>query len=214
MIKANLIVLDFETGGSDASQNPITEVALQVLDGTTLQPLTQYENYVKPYNNLTLDPKALEYTGISTALLAERGIDVKTLYTDLTQIFKDAKVGKSKPILVGHNVGFDIQFLEYLPTMFKQTSEHIYSYIEKIPIDTIRLAKLCWMNTYSKDDKSLTLSACCQRADIEITQAHSAMGDVEATVQLLTFFVNRLQSGENQVTEVKKSTKQRNYFQL
>ncbi len=41
-------------------------------------------------------------------------------------------------------------------------------------------------------DEKLTLSACCERAKILLSDAHGAMNDVEATADLFRWFVKRM----------------------
>ena len=49
----NFVVLDLETGGFSASKNPITEIAVIVLD-INLNEILRYENYIKPYKVLMM----------------------------------------------------------------------------------------------------------------------------------------------------------------
>lgn len=87
MKKANYIVFDCETGGLDCKKNPILEIALVTLDGKTLKEINRYETYVKPYDNLFVDPKALAANGIKLRDCETHGITKKEFVKNIIQYF-------------------------------------------------------------------------------------------------------------------------------
>lgn len=194
-MKNNLIVLDVETGGLDPTKSPITQVALQVLEPVKLDPTFDFDTFVQPYNNLTIDKKALESSRVSMAQV-KTGVTSLELIKYLTTIFKSAnKSGKdqTKPILVGHNIGFDFQFLEYL---FNFHNKNLYDFIQRIAQDTIWLCRLYEMSLKSDENSKFTLAACCDRLGIELHGAHGAPADVEATRLLFTKLIKLLRNAD------------------
>ncbi len=208
-----IICLDFETGGLKSKKNPATQIAYQAFELDTYKPLLEYSSYIQPYADLEIEDEALKYTGITYAQLAN-GIDSKELVKKMCEDFKSVTHSHTKkPILLGHNVGFDINFLTFLFTFNKVDIEKYLSCNEGIPnsIDTLSSAKKKW----AKDDKmtSYNLASCCQKAGIEIIDAHDAMNDVKATKELFFYFTNGLRSGSHDSTEeTTKHTRLRNHF--
>lgn len=189
----NYIVFDFETGGLDCEKNPITQVGLIVLDGATLQEKERYSTYVQNYNSLDYVQKALDYTG-TTMDDINKGKLLPEVVEDMKQIFLRSVEGKGKfkrkPIMVGHNIdAFDMDFLDYI---FDACSEDISKYISRTTKDTMWMAFDCWQE---EGIDKYNLQVCCERAKVDLIGAHDAMNDVEATVGLFKFFLNRMRGG-------------------
>ena len=212
--KNNYIVLDCETGGLSADKNPITQFACIVLDPKTLKELHRFETFVQGYADLKHEAEALRFTGIKMQDI-ESGITVNELVTKLREISDEFKVGRmphTRPLIVGHNVPFDITFIK---KAFEIVSKHKYrkTYPEDVFFDTMQLSRLRWVDEFTPSDNLLNLKTCCDRADIELVNAHSAMGDVEATVQLFKYFIQSMKSGPNNQQGPTK-TKTRQFFDL
>lgn len=208
------IVLDYETGGLIAAKNAITEIAMIGVSGETLQEVGRYESYVYPYL-YEYDQKALDYTGITMDKLYDKGKDLKTVVVEMAEKFdewykKTSNSRYKKPILVGHNITFDIGFIQQT---FKDCKIDLSKYIagEKdffgnfFPtfIDTIHISKLA----LGHDDTmtSYKLTNCCMKMGVDLTDAHKAMNDVEATKELLIKYVNKLRSvgGDESVNKIR-----------
>lgn len=214
--------IDFETGGLNPKLNPATQVAYQAFELDSYKPILEFSSFIQPYNNLKLEDEAMKFTGITYQQLAN-GMDSKEIVDKLCEDFKVGNTSGShtkKPVLLGHNIGFDIGFLCYLFNLYKvdigkylACNKNYMGHEIPASIDTILLAKQKWAN-----DPKMTkfnLSACCQKAGIEITDAHNAMNDVKATKELFFYFTNTLRSGSSQgTTESTKHTRVRNHFQF
>lgn len=196
------IVIDFETGGLQGNKNPITEVAMLCVDGHTMEEIGRYDSYVKPYLGYEYDPKALDYTNLTLEKLTKEGKDLEVVVREIVEKVKEwhqktTNTHTKKPILVGHNVQFDISFLQQI---FKETKNDLSKYFNgKLDFfgkfypdyqDTQTLAKFA----YGWDDNfnSFKLGNCIQRAGQTLTDAHKAINDVIGTKELLIHFVNKL----------------------
>lgn len=193
MIKSNYIVFDCETGGLDETKNPITQFAAIVLDGKTLKELDRWETYVKPYNGLIVEKDALERTMVNMSDI-NRGLGVKEFVETTAEFFeahravtKQKEMGRLVP--VGHNIPFDERFLNYAFGLQKKTD--IYFWLFSNFIDTLPLAKLAFGLTGAE---KINLGASCERAKIKLTDAHGAMNDVEATADLLRWFMKKMRA--------------------
>lgn len=202
------IIIDFETGGLKSKINPATEVAMLCLDGITLQEVGRYESYIQPYL-YEYDQKTLDYTNITMEKLKNEGKPLQQVGNEMMENLKDwySKTTNSytkKPILVGHNVNFDIGFLQQI---FKETKNDIRKYLDGnddffgnyLPsyLDTMSLSKMA----FGDDDNftSYKLTNCVVKAGLSITDAHKAMNDVIATKELFINFVNRMRSVNTQL---------------
>lgn len=188
------ICYDLETGGLDEHKNPITEIALIVYDAETLKEVDRFESLIKPYDNLTLEPKALEVTGITKEML-KQGEQIEDIVEVLIAIFETYTKGSSKfklkPILVGHNIQeFDNKFLEYA---FERQEKNLYDYIGGSQ-DTLNLGRARWVG----QQKKFNLTSCCKSAGVEVVDAHRAINDVEANKELHINFINAMRSNSNQ----------------
>ncbi len=198
--KSKIVVFDFETGGLDPMFNPAMEIALVSLDRVTLQEEVIYESLIKNYSingeRLVYHPKALEVHGIDPAQCEREGKSPKELVEVLIRYFKELTPprdysGRNLPILCGHNVAFDIGFLQ---TIFRVAGEdltkHVLSNNGTIKhIDTMEVAIDCW-NDNTKI--SYALAACCERAGLGNFLAHSAMADTRITADLYRYFIGKL----------------------
>jgi DNA polymerase III epsilon subunit-like protein len=210
----SIICIDVETGGLHPSKNPVTQIAYQAFELDTYKPLLEFSSYIKPYDTgLVYEPKAMDYTGITAQHLAS-GLDLKSVVKQMWEDFSRVTSSHTKkPILLGHNVGFDIGFIKQVFNYCKVDIAKVLDCNHDIPksIDTLSLAKQKW----AKDEKVTTynLTACCQRAGIELIDAHDALNDVKGTKELFFYFTNGLRSGDTQNTEeTTKHTRIRNNF--
>lgn len=200
-------VLDFETGGFDYKKQAVTEIAMKILDGETLQEIGRYEAYVKPYG-YEYEQEALDFTGITLEKLEKEGKELAIVVKELCQFIDECREKdgtksshNKKPILVGQNIQFDKGFLHQI---FHETKTDLkkylsgdvdfYGHFHPESIDSIHLAKL----TFANDDtvSSYKLTLICIKLGLDIIDAHKAMNDVDATSNVLSHLTSRLRSGE------------------
>lgn len=224
------IVLDFETGGLQHKLCPATEIGVVVLHPDTLEEVSRYSQYIKsdlqmvddsfkptsipenPYEGGYYFRGAFNTTGIKIETIQSEGLDVNKVVAGLIEEFKKAKFTKSgfsKPMIVGHNLAFDIP---YLQTLFKLAKQDLSKYILGVKDhhdvwypaykDTMHISKECWPK-----EEVFKLGVCCARAGIEIYDAHRAINDVVATCDLLRYFWFRMRSDSvsGEKTEIKKT---------
>lgn len=198
------IVMDFETGGLDCIKNPIIEFAAIAIKGHNYEQILAYDNIIKPYDEkLVYEPDAERIHGISKDRAFKSGVPLSQFGEDFITICQEANVENSKiakPCLVGHNIGFDIPFLcnaaerckidlsKYLDGFFdhKKTFQPAY-------IDTIKMMKNADGGSPDAGIK-FSLTECCRRFGIEITDAHHAMNDVIPTKELFIQLMTRIRS--------------------
>lgn len=193
-MKNNIVVLDLETGGLSSEKNPITEIGLIVYEPVYFSEVQRFQTFVKPYDDLTVEPKALEASRVDMRSV-NAGMEVTQALKRLIEIFKKytEKGRYGKPILAGHNfTDFDINFLMY---MFRRSNQDLFDYVDTFIYDTIRLFAHLEANEKGADKYKYNLSALTDRYNISLTSAHGAIADVEATGKLLFQYLSRVRGG-------------------
>lgn len=216
MQKSNYIVFDCETGGLDESKNPITQYAAVVLDGSTLKEIDRWETYVKPYNDLEISKEALEKTMVNISDV-NSGLSLKEFIAVAKEFWKQHQVrtkykDMGRLVPVGHNITFDIRFINKAMELDGSKENMFETHYENF-IDTFALAKMTWG---IKGDEKLRLGVCSERAGIDLTDAHGAMNDVEATADLFRYYVKNLRNEKivKKVVEEASRTKGREFFEF
>ena len=210
-----LLIIDTETGGLDPRTNAILEVAGLVWErnpGQAGRILGKFRYAVDDPDG-TCEPRALEINGIDLA--THRGMSpelVVALIEDFIQVVyrDDAKPrvngipSVERVVLGGHNVGFDVGFLKRLydladkPKGFFGFFKNLYRLV--VPRDSHdsryekifshRLIDTCGVVRYLVLAGALPLEGAGSQEAFEyfgITpeDAHTALGDAEATAKLL-----------------------------
>ena len=156
------VVFDLETTGLSPFKDEIIEIgAVKVdKDGKIIETFTTLVKPTQPVSEFIQN-----LTGISNEMLA----DAPSIYTVLPRFADFA--GES--ILVGHNVTFDIAFV--------QQKAKIYNDIRLLNpyVDTLSLTRKVYPNL-----KSYKLQDLIKEFDLKTYAAHRALADVVATQQL------------------------------
>lgn len=187
----NYIVTDVETGGLDATKNAITEIAAIAVRGDEgMEEIARYTSYIKPYGNLGYEPKALEFTGITMDMIND-GEDYRKVVKGLEDVFQEANKGcgrNKKPILVGHNITFDINFYLKLFELAKvDLSKYLhgkkdcYGNWSPIYIDTLATSNMKFGGT---EIPNLKLATCVDFTGVQLIDCHRAIDDTIMTKEM------------------------------
>ncbi|MCA9979857.1 MAG: DEAD/DEAH box helicase family protein, partial [Anaerolineales bacterium] len=151
--------LDLETTGLDPRTDSVIEIAIVVLENGTL--IEEYQSFVRPH--VPIPPEVTDITGITEDMVA----DAPTLFALRTQIRR--LLGDH--VVVGHNVGFDLGFLQQESLGTSNTA-----------VDTVTLASILLPRAgrygleYLAEYLMLTID--------DSGQAHRALADVLLTAEL------------------------------
>lgn len=157
-----LLFLDIETTGLDPENAELIELSAIRLSADFSKKTTVFDELVLP-TSLEIPPFVQNLTGITPDLLRESGKKIDTVRADF------AKFLHKDDIICGHNISFDIGFLQY----------NGFS-IDNDSLDTFPLA-----NLLLPDEPSFALEALTQKYKIDHENAHRALADVEANIGLL-----------------------------
>src|SRR5690606_23154183 len=181
------VVVDVETGGFDCERDALLELAVVVI-GMDAQgfvfPHAPVSTHVEPFPGANLDPRALAITG-SDADHPFR--NARGERAALAHVFAPVRAALraadcQRAILVGHNAGFDLSFLNAAVrrTGHKRNPFHPFS-----NFDTVTLAGLAYGQTV------LARAVAASGSHWDPSQAHSAVYDTERTAELFCGIINR-----------------------
>ena len=156
------VVFDLETTGLSPFKDEIIEIGAAKVDkdGKIIETFTMLVKPTKPVSEFIQN-----LTGISNEMLA----DAPSIYTVLPRFADFA--GDS--ILVGHNVTFDIEFVQQKAKIYKDIK------LLNPYVDTLSLTRKVYPNL-----KSYKLQDLIKEFDLKTYAAHRALADVVATQQL------------------------------
>jgi len=181
------VVVDVETGGFDARNNALLEVAAVILEMDRMGKLQIKESYTKniqPFEGAVIEQSALEFTGIdiydSEREAEEEGEAVREIFRPIRR--EISETGCTRAVMVAHNAHFDLGFINAAVerNQIKRNPFHPFSCF-----DTSTLAGLAYGQT--------VLAKACQTADIAFDNqdAHSALYDATKTAELFCIIVNK-----------------------
>ncbi|MCU0677610.1 MAG: 3'-5' exonuclease [Myxococcota bacterium] len=169
----DLVFLDVETTGLDPQKHEILEVAAIRVTHDLSRILDKFCTKVRPTRLHDADPAALEVNGYSDAEWAD-AIDLDEALTVLWPILEGA-------VPAGHNVGFDLRFLEAAAHTTGRATE-----TSALPTDYHRLdtASLAWLLITTGQSSRWNLDATCAALGIVQERKHRALDDVRAALQV------------------------------
>lgn len=178
-----ILYFDVETTGRDPKVNEIIQFsAIVEIDGEVKETVNWY---CQPTRWENVEPEALEVTGktieeLQTYPPASALMDgLESLFNEY--IDKYDKTDKFYP--AGHNVGFDLDFLQ---AFWKQHGDKYGtgSYQNWRSLDSRVLAHFLITAGKIPEPENIKLSTLCAQFDIPIN-AHDAMSDITATRELI-----------------------------
>jgi DNA polymerase III epsilon subunit-like protein len=161
-----ILAFDTETTGLDCKTNDVVEFGCCLYDENQNK-LHDYSKLFK--TKMRMSQEVINIHGITHDMLTADGAWFKDEYENILEIFNSAD------IYVGHNVTFDIDFMK---EMFLKVGAQMP---EKPFIDTISVA---YRYVPSKESKR-SLTALCKWAKIPLENAHRALDDAEASINLM-----------------------------
>lgn len=182
----NILVVDVETGGLDPEKNGICSVTLKKYDDEP-----ELTIFFKPNRKLKYEDKALEINNISMEELEDKGVNEKTAVVTI-QCFITENFDE-KPIPLGQNTKFDLDFLKEL---FKRNDEDLKEIIDYKKLDTIVVAGALIM-AGKIDCESVRLGDLHEKLFGEpIREQHTSRADVIATERIFKRMIELIKEVE------------------
>lgn len=174
-----LVFVDIETTGLDPNTHEIIEIACLVVDPQTLEVKKEYHSKVQPKHLETADPIALEKNKFSP----EAWVSAKPLRQVLDELNTLAPSGMP----VGYNVSFDRKFIEEAFQKERVVSNFDYHWIDIMSL-------VYWKLLSDRRLKRLKLIHVCKVLDVSLEEAHTAMGDIRATLAVYRYLKEEITS--------------------
>lgn len=175
---AKVIYIDTETTGLNPKKHGLTEVYAVLVDNGNI--ISEWGSKINPFTYFPqrdIEDDALNIQGISYQDLAKYPDQAKAL--DAFLKWTRRHLDGNRVSIVGYNVGFDIDFLV---EWFDENVYDLYDTFSHRSLDVLDLVRhLQYAGVIQPKDGKLT--TLCEYFDIPI-DAHTAMGDVIATMQL------------------------------
>lgn len=162
--------LDLETTGLDPQRDSILEISW-VLEDETGQQIETFDEVFHP-DKSPLTPFVTHLTGITESEISRKGKRLATLRTVLSEKLKNS-------VIVGHNIDFDLQFLQENGVEVSQNQR----------IDTHELARILLVG-----EESFSLEVLSKKYDFEHKDAHRALSDARASRELFRFLQQKIEA--------------------
>jgi len=163
-----LAFLDVETTGLDPTKHEIIEIAIIVEEGGEIKEI--FETKIKPQNLERASPEALEINGYNKN---PKAWDSAPNFSEVGHLIAKTLKGC---VLVGHNVGFDEEFIKIMMTRNGMR--------ERIPYHKIDTVTLVFEHLKPLGLQRVSLDSIRDFLGWSKFGAHTAMKDVEDTRRL------------------------------
>jgi DNA polymerase III epsilon subunit-like protein len=172
-----------------------------------------HKDVMKMYFNNAYNPEALSVTKINTGMLVSEGVECEEAFESVLQMVQRHKVGNSKPVICGHNIGtlprrivlgkekkpdgFDNPFME---KFFSQNKADWFNSVNELILDTLKMARLRWVEL-----PNYSLGTCANELGLTLKEAHRALPDTIANAKVLIKMLRFFRSnGEGQEKNERK----------
>lgn len=181
------VVADVETGGFDAHNDALLEIAVVLLDqeeGGAWCRRETIAHHVTPFDGANLEEAALQFNKIDPFHPFRFAISEAEALTAVFDAVR-ADINRhccSRAILVGHNPSFDLAFIK---AATKRTKVKKFPFHSFSTLDTASIAGVAFGQT--------VLARAVRAAGLswDAERAHSAIYDAERTADLFCIIVNR-----------------------
>ena len=171
-----IAAIDVETTGLDSKKCAITQIAIiPIVNGVKGEP---FVSYVRPHEGASISERALEVQG--------KTYDQIMAYPEATEVMQkllkwlDEQGGTF--YILAQNAQFDRDFLYIFFTRLGNHTEYITRFRPSL-ICTLEMARNYFAGKRNKPEK-MNLGSLCKFFNIKLENAHDALEDITATVEL------------------------------
>jgi len=166
----NYCFLDLETTGLEHDKDSILEISFITTD-ENLKELNRFDELIIP-TKTPLIPFVTQLTGITEKEVQDNGKNLEDVLAEVADKIGDATI-------IGHNIDFDINFLRSNGVSLENNKR----------IDTHELSRILL-----PEEDSFSLEAITYKYNLSHENAHRAMSDVEACIQLWPILLEKIKS--------------------
>jgi len=195
-MKYKVCVVDVESGGLDSEINSILSLGAVILDNGVIS--DNFSVLINEGVSLNVQAAALKVNGLTREKIEEEGVSPPEATNLFVTFLMKHFLPLSNVLLVGHNLAFDIGFIQRLfrlaekPSLFKK----IFSYKT---IDTMMLMQIMrFADRTTAKSVSLNDSCAAYSITIRFEERHDAAEDAKATATLLVRILEEIRTGSSQ----------------
>ena len=201
------VVFDIETTGLKKDKNAIIEIAACSFDQDLNDGKSYESGIMSVYDNREIEQRALDSNGITNGQIIN-GRDPKVVADEFYNYLKGLTAGKNKVVLCGQNSDkFDIPFLNDFFTFFDKDLSEVAN--SDFTIDTLWLSRVKYPEL-----TNFKLGTLCSENGVELSNAHRAMADTKATMELIKIYIRNLRGLGNTGQKENKPERYRNKFEM
>lgn len=169
-----ILVFDTETGGLEPRKCGVCSVTLKVTGEDKIKTII-----IKPEEGVEYNPRALEVNGFTLAQLEKEGIPVAEAIMEINQFITDNFGYGVRPFGLGHNVKFDIDFLD---SMYERnTGQKFSKQIDYHLMDTMMFAQMLHHAGIKRHSRFRLVDVYRELFGEDFKDAHTSNADVLAT---------------------------------
>lgn len=173
---SKLLFIDTETGGLDPEKHSLLTVAFATYEEGEIKASAEWRIKNKDY---IVNAAALRVNNINLAEHDSKASEKDFVVKEMIEYIKES-FGEEKPVIAGHNIQFDINFLSKL---FKDCREFWPKYASHRTIDTCGILRFLYHAGKIDEDVAASDKAF-KYFGIEVSERHTAYGDVCGTIDL------------------------------
>lgn len=171
----SILFADIESTGLDKEKHALVEIAAIPYDTEKGEPIVLR---MRPFDGALIDPDTLRITGMNRDEIMSWADPRDQLYKFIEWIDTHEK----KFRIGGHNIRFDIGFIHRWFMRYGCYTEY-HTRFRSDTICTFEMAKKLDLKKKGKSESN-KLGDLCKAFNIKLDNAHSALPDIEATVEL------------------------------
>jgi len=185
LAECRFTVLDTELTGLDADRDEIVSIGAVRLEGLSIRAEQSFSRLVKPRRAM---PKTSTLIHRITPSQVRDAADLSDVLPDFVEFLNGT-------LVVGHNVGLDMAFLN------KACLELMGGTLMNPCLDTMRMAQIHraeqWENYYDRYDLKVSYGLADLAGEFSLPRfpAHEALSDAMQTAYLFLFLVRKLRDG-------------------
>ena len=171
-----IFAIDVETGGFNPKTSALLEIAIiPIIHGEKQEP---FVSYIRPFNGAEVSDGALKVNGLTRDQIKDFPSESEVFI----KLLKFIDSHEAPLYLLGQNVQFDRDFLN---EFFKRNMTHM-EFVRRFRPEllcTLELSKKVFDKKRQKP-ANMKLGTLCEWFSIKLEKAHTALADIEATVEL------------------------------
>ncbi|WP_323584690.1 3'-5' exonuclease [Aliarcobacter butzleri] len=165
VVNSSFIVFDIETTGLHSVRDEIIEIAAIKIEDINARNHKTFQSFIKPKKDIPFN--ITELTGITNSMVANAD-NIDVVLKSFNEFIEDYP-------LIGHNIDFDIKFLD------NKMKKAKINFGNKKLIDTLPLSRKAFKNL---DNHKLT--TLIKALGIDVNESHRALEDAKATLFVYT----------------------------